>query len=157
MEQAVHYEWEGREYDHEPKGADWYATLGIVALAATVAALLFADYLLAGLVLAVAFALALHAAKAPPVHRFTLVDAGLVIGDELHPYAKMESFSILEDPEGELAPLLSIKTESWLSPHLVIPLEGTDAEGVYLHFLERVPHDVHHHSLPDLVWAWLGF
>jgi len=69
----------------------------------------------------------------------------------------MESFSILEDPEDELPPLLSIKTHSWLSPHLVIPLAEVDAEGVYLHFLERVPHDAHHHSLSDLVWVWLGF
>jgi hypothetical protein len=156
MDEA-HYEWAGREYDHEPKGAEWYATLGIITLALVVAAVLFADYLIAVVILAAAFALALHAAKVPPVHQFRLTDGGLRIGNELHPYAKMESFSILEDPTGEAPPLLSIKTESWLSPHLVVPLEDVDAEGVYLHFLERVPHDLHHHTLPDLVWAWLGF
>lgn len=157
MARQVHYEWEGREYDHEPKGAEWYAVLGIVALALIIAAALFGEYLLAVLVFVAACALALHAVKEPPLHRFTLVDEGLRIGAEFHPYAQMESFSILEDPEGELPPLLSIKTERWLSPHLVIPLEDVDAEGVYLHFLERVPLDAHHHTLPDLVWAWLGF
>ena len=151
------FEWEGREYDHEPKSAEWYIALGIVTAAGVVATLLFADYLLAVVILVAAAALALHAAKVPPIHRFQLVEGGLVIGEEFHPYERMESFSILEDPEDELPPLLSIKTKSWLSPHLVIPLEHVDGEAIYLHFLERVPEDAHHHTLPDLVAAWLGF
>ncbi len=151
------FTWEGREYDHEPKSAEWYITLGIIAAAGAVAALLFADYLLVVVILVAAAALALHAAKAPPIHRFQLVSDGLVIGEEFHPYTGMESFSILEDPEDELPPLLSIKTRSWLSPHLVLPLEDVDAEAIYLHFLERIPEDAHHHTFPDLVAAWLGF
>lgn len=157
MARTPHYVWEGREYDHEPKGGDWYATLGIVALACIIAAILFGEYLLAVLIVCAACALALHAAKEPPMHRFELHDNGLAIGAEFHPYAKMQSFSILEDPEEELPPLLSIKTDSWLSPHLVIPLEDVDAEGIYLHFLERVPHEAHDHTIADLLWAWLGF
>src|SRR3989344_5174627 len=148
------FEWEGREYDHEPKGADWYIALGVVAAAGVVAAGLFADYLLAVVIIVAAAALALHAAKVPPIHRFGLVEDGLTIGDEFHPYAKMESFSILEDPEDELPPLLSIKTTNWLSPHLVIPLEDVDAEAVYLHFLKRGTEDAHHHTFPPLAAAW---
>jgi|SRR3989344_4776300 len=151
------FEWEGREYDHEPKSAEWYWALGIIALAGVVAAVLFGEYLIAALVAFAAAALALHAAKVPPIHHFRLVEEGLVIGDELHPYARMESFSILEDPEDELPPLLSIKTHSWLSPHLVIPLQDVDGEAIYLHFLERVDEDAHHHTVNDLVAAWLGF
>jgi hypothetical protein len=151
------FEWEGREYDHEPKGADWYVALGIVGLALTIATLLFSDYLLATLVVVATISLALHAAKVPPMRRFALVEEGLMIGEEFHPYSGMESFSILEDPEDELPPLLSIKTRSWLSPHLVLPLVDVDGEAVYLHFLERVPFDAHHHTFPDLVAAWLGF
>jgi hypothetical protein len=157
MARTVYEEWEGREYDHEPKSGDWYIALGIVALAGVVATILFADYLLAVLVVVAAAALALHAAKVPPIHRFQLIDGGLMIGEEFHPYSRMQSFSILEDTEDELPPLLSIKTDSWFSPHLVIPLENVDAEGVYLHFLERVPEDEHRHTFPDLVAAWLGF
>ena len=100
MNDEAHYEWEGREYDHEPKGAEWYVTLGIITLALVVAAILFSEYLIAVLIVAAGFALALHAAKVPPVHQFRLTDAGLFTGDELHPYGAMESFSILEDPGG---------------------------------------------------------
>ena len=151
------FEWEGREYDHSPKSGDWYWALGIIAIAGTVAAILFGSYLLALLVIIAAGALALHAAKQPPLHRFRIVEQGLYIGDEMHPFEHMVSFSVLEDIEGKLPPLLSVKNRSWLSPHLVVPLEGVNAELVYAHFLEHVDEDEHHHTFSDLVAAWLGF
>ena len=150
-------EWEGREYDHDPKSADWYWALGIVAVAGTLASILFSNYLLAVLIVLAAAALALHAAKKPPLHRFQLVEKGILIGDELHPFERMISFSVLEDVEGKLPPMISIKTESWLSPHLIIPLEGVNVDAVYAYFLQHVDEAEHQHSLIDLVAAWLGF
>ena len=150
-------EWEGREYDHNPKSADWYWALGIIAVAGTIAAVLFGSYLLAFLVVIAAGALALHSVKRPPLHRFRLVDQGIVIGDELHPFERMLSFSVLEDVEGELPPMISIKTESWLSPHLIIPLEGVDVDRVYAYFLGHVDEGEHTHTFPDVVAGWLGF
>ncbi|MCX6787012.1 MAG: hypothetical protein NTY93_00585 [Candidatus Kaiserbacteria bacterium] len=157
MPRAVLLEWEGREYDHNPKSADWYWALGIIAAAAAVASVLFGNYLLALLIIAAAAAISLHAAKQPPLHRFRLVEQGLVIGDELHPFEKMISFSVLEDVESELPPLLSIKNGAWFSPHLVIPLEGVDADDVYAYFLQHVDEGEHQHTLADVVAAWLGF
>ena len=151
------FEWEGREYDHTPKSADWYWALGIIAAAAAIASVLFGNYLLAVLIIIATTTLALHAAKIPPVHRFRLVEQGLVIGDELHPFEKMISFSLLEDVEGTLPSLLSIKNENWLSPHLVIPLEGVDVDALYERFLHQVKEDEHPHTFVDLVAAWLGF
>ena len=150
-------EWEGREYDHNPKSADWYWALGIIAVAGTLASILFGNVLLAVLVIIAAAALALHAAKEPPLHRFRLVEQGVFIGDELHPFERMLSFSVLEDVEGMLPPILSIKNESWLSPHLIIPLEGVDADAIYAYFLQHVNEDEHRHTFVDLVAAWLGF
>ena len=39
-----------REYDHNPKSADWYWVLGIIAVAGAVASILFSNYLLAALI-----------------------------------------------------------------------------------------------------------
>lgn len=150
-------EWEGREYDHNPKSADWYWALGIIAVAGTIASVLFGNYLLAVLTIIAAVAFALHASKQPPIHRFRLEERGIMVGDEMHPFEKMASFSVLEDVNGELSPMLSIKNESWLYPHLIIPLEGVDADRVYDYFLQHVDEDEHHHTFSDLVAAWLGF
>ncbi|MDO8593635.1 MAG: hypothetical protein Q7R59_01925 [bacterium] len=157
MAQNVLLEWEGREYDHNPKDADWYWSLGIIAVAGIVASVLFGNYLLAALIVIAAVAFSLHASKQPPLHRFRLVETGIVIGSELHPFERMVSFSVLEDVKGELSPMLSIKTESWLSPHLIIPLEGVDADVIYAYFLQHVDESEHRHTITDLVAAWLGF
>jgi len=157
MSRDVLLEWEGREYDHNPKSADWYWVLGIIAAATAIASVLFGNYLFAFLVIAAAAAIALHAAKQPPLHRFRLAEQGLFIGDELHPFERMVSFCVLEDVDGELPPLLSVKNESWFSPHLVVPLEGVDADEVYAYFLQHVDEGEHTPTIVDLVAAWLGF
>ena len=75
----------------------------------------------------------------------------------MHPFERMVSFSVLEDVKGELPPMLSIKTESWLSSHLIIPLEAVDADMINSYFLQRVDEGEHRHTFVDLVAAWLGF
>jgi len=157
MARVALFEWEGQEYEHSPKSADWYWALGILAIASVIASILFNNYLFAVLIVISTITIALYGAKHPPTHRFRIVEHGLAIGDELYPFEKMISFSVLEDIEGELPPLLSIKNESWLSPHLMIPLQGVDADAVYVHFLHHVDEGKHEHSLTDLVAAWLGF
>ena len=157
MPRSAILEWEGREYDHNPKDADWYWALGIVATAAAIASVLFANYLLAVLIVIAAAAIALHAAKVPPVHRFRLVDNGILIGEQLHPFVEMTSFSVLEDIEGEFAPMISIKTKNWHSPHLIIPLEGVDVDLIYAYFLHHVEEAEHPPTVVDLVAAMLGF
>ncbi len=150
-------EWEGYEYEHAPKSADWYWALGIIAVAGTIAAVLFGNILLAVLIVTAASATALSTLRQPPLHRFRIVDAGLMIGDDLFPFERMTSFSVLEDTEEKYPPLLSIKTESWHAPHLLIPLEGVDESIVYAQFLHHVEEEEHRHSFVDLVAAWLGF
>ena len=153
----VLFEWEGQEYEHNPKSADWYWALGIVAVAGTIAAILFSSYLVAVLILVAAATISLHGAKHPPLHRFRVVDRGLMIGEELYSYDEMISFAVLEDIEDELPPLLSIKNDHWFTPHLMIPLQGVDVDHIYAHFLANVDEDKHPPTMTDVVAAWLGF
>jgi hypothetical protein len=150
-------EWEGREYDHNPKSADWYWVLGIISVACVIAAVLFGNYLLGALIVIAAVVLGIHASKEPPLHHFRLTEAGIIIGEELHPFEKMDSFSVLEDVKGELAPMLSIKVDSWVSPHIIIPLAEVDVDVVYAHFLHHVEEKEHPHTFVDVVASWLGF
>jgi hypothetical protein len=69
----------------------------------------------------------------------------------------MRSFTVFEYIEGDTPPMLSIKMESWLSPHLMVPLEKVDADAVYAHLLQHVDESAHEHSLADLVAGWLRF
>lgn len=157
MVKGAVFSWRGREYDHNPKDSDWYWSVGIIAVAGMIAAVLFANYLFGLLILAAAAAIALHAAKEPPVHEFALTEQGIYIGERLHPFSDMLSFCVLEDIEGEYPPMISIKTKDWLHPHLIIPLEGVNPDAIYDYFFHHVEEDEHPHSLTDLVAAWLGF
>lgn len=157
MKRTLIAEWEGREYDYNPKSADWYWALGIIATASAIATLLFGNYLFAIVIIIAASSVALHAAKYPPLHHFKLTDQGIFVGSHLHPFSEMTSFSVLEDIEGKHAPMLSIKTDHWLSPHMVIPLEGVDVDMVYNYFVQHTDEHEHHHSFTDVVAALLGF
>ena len=157
MATEVIAEWEGREYEHAPKSADWYWALGIVAAAGAVASVLFGNILFAVLIIIAASAIGLHAAKQPPLHRFRLIESGLIIGNDLFPYERMVSFSVLENADESRPLILSIKTRDWSAPHLLVPLDGDDAEKIYAHFLHHVDEEEHPHSFTDLVAAWLGF
>lgn len=155
MAEKALFEWRGREHDYNPKSADWYWALGIVAVSGVIAAILFGSYLVATLILVAAVALALHAAKEPSLHHFRLVERGIFVGEEFHPFEEMTSFSVLEDIEGKFPPVLSVKTTHWFFPHLVIPLEGVDVDLVYAYFLHHVNEEEHHHTLSDVLAAWL--
>ncbi len=157
MANTIIAKWEGREYEHNPRSSDWYWVLGIVAVTGAVVAILFNSFLIAILILVAAITIALHATKKPTLHQFCLVDKGIMIGDDLHPFERMISFSVIEDIAGELPPILSVKNTSWHSPHLEIPLEGVNADKVYAYFLQNVDEDEHKPTFADIVAVWLGF
>ncbi len=157
MPQKALFEWEGREYEQRERTPDWYWALGIIALACIAAAVLLGNYLFAVVIVAAAAAIAIHAAKEPPVHRFRVFEDGLAIGEELYHFDRMVSFCVLEDIESESPPLLSVHTEYWLAPHLRIPLVDVDADAVYAHFLTHVDESAHRPTFVDMIASWLGF
>ena len=143
------FEWEGREYTFEEKGADWYWALGIIATAAVVASILFNNIILALVILAAAGAVALQAAKHPHEHYFAITDRGVVIDKSLYPYEDMISFSVLEYADETLPPSLSIKTKHFLAPHLLIPIVNHDPVEIFEFFSIEIPEGRHEESLFD--------
>lgn len=157
MARAAHFEWEAKPYEFEAKGADWYWALGIIALAAIVACILFTNILLALVVLAAAIAVALQAAKRPRIHHFAITDYGVTIDHHLYTYDDMLHFSVLEYADETLPPSLSIKTKRPLSPHLLIPIIGHDPVEIYEFFLDYLPEGRHDESVFDRLVDLLHF
>ncbi|MEK7602556.1 MAG: hypothetical protein AAB472_03665 [Patescibacteria group bacterium] len=150
MARAPIFEWRGKQYTYEEKGADWYWALGIITVAAIVACILFNNVILALVVLAASGTLALLALREDPEsHYFAVTDHGVVIDRSLYPYDSMISFSVLEYIDEEMPPSLSIKTKSLLSPHLMIPIMEHDPVDIYEFFLTQVPEGRHHESVFD--------
>jgi hypothetical protein len=155
MARAPLYEWYGKEYVFEEKGSDWYWALGIIALAAIVACVLFNDILLALVVLAAASTLALTSAKHPRTHHFMIFDTGVGIDHSLYLYQDMRDFAVLEYLDPELPPALSIKTNHILAPHILIPIVDQDPDEIYEYISQHLPEGMHEESLIDRLTAML--
>ena len=145
------WQWNGHEYPFEEKGPDWYWALGIIAVAAIIASLLFSNIILALVILAGAGTLALQAAKHPREHFFAITDSGVQIDRNLYRYEDMLSFSVLEYADETLPPSLSIKTKNFLSPHILIPIIGHDPVEVYDFFQSHIPEGKHDESFFDRI------
>ena len=141
--------WEGTEYTFKEKSSDWYWAVGIIAVAASVASLLFGNIIFAIVILVAAAALAITAAKQPRSHKFAITEQGLTIGDRLYPYDTMMHFSVLEYIDHDLPPALSIKTRSLFAPHLLVPLIDVDADDVYEYLSLHLDEGNHHNSVID--------
>ena len=112
--------WEAPEHHHVEKGNDWYFALAIIVAALIVVAILFNDALFALLIGLAGGALAVSAAKRPSIIPYAVTVRGVRIGEEIHPYATLESYAIdEEDPRG---PQLLVKSKRRLMPLIVLPI-----------------------------------
>ncbi len=149
------FSWEGKEYAFDGHGPDWYWALGIITLAAVLAAILFSNILLGLVILAASASVALQAAKHKKTHRFAVYETGIAIDDNLYLYKDMRDFGILEYVDPSLPPALSIKTNHILAPHLLIPIHGYDPELIYAYISNHLPEGAHEETPFDRMTTFL--
>lgn len=126
--------WRAREHQHIEREGDWYWALGIISVSCALTSILFGNFLFALLVVVAAVTFGIVASRPPVVVSCALSEKGLVVDDNFYPYEEMHAFWIEEgDP-----PLLLIDTPRFMTPDLVVPLEGVDSNVVHAIFLEYV-------------------
>ena len=112
--------WEAPEHHHIEKSGDWFWVLGIITIAATIAAMFFGNIMFA-LVLALSGGvLSLSAAKRPKIIPFAVTVRGVRINDELFPYSTLESYYI--DEENPTGPQLLVRSSRLFMPLLILPI-----------------------------------
>ncbi|MDQ1299876.1 MAG: hypothetical protein QG636_544 [Patescibacteria group bacterium] len=151
MARAVFFEWESDGYIFEEKSADWYWALGIIAVAAAVASILFGNVILALLIIVASGVLALTTMKRPQLHRFRITDEGVMIDENLYEYDRIISFSVLEYIDPARPTALSIRTHHLLAPHLLIPIVGHDPMDIYEFFADHIEEGRHDESVIDKI------
>jgi hypothetical protein len=127
-------QWSG--YEHQPleKSSDWFWALGIVAVAAAAASIILGNILFGILILAAATAISILARRDAKLTTFSLSKKGLFIDDVLYPVDHLKGFWINEHDEDSV---LLIDTPRFMTPDLVIPLEGVNEAAVRNWFVER--------------------
>jgi|SRR3989339_1605670 len=149
-------EWKGHEYTHFEKGSDWYWSLGLVAVAGSVAALIFKNVLFAIFILIAAFVLAIFASRKPNEVSFAISQRGLRIDDVLYPFQSLKSFGI-EELTPKHIPRLIFKSKKIFALDIIIPLEHVHANEVHDFLINFLPEDEHYEPLVHKVMEWLGF
>jgi hypothetical protein len=136
MPQGVPLRWSTYEHEHIERGGDWFWALGIVAISVALTSILFGNVLFAILIVVAAFTVGIIARTPPELMEFELSDRGIRAGDTLHRYDEIISFWV-EDGDGR-EPLLLVDTTKFMSPNLIIPIEGVDPTLVRAFLQERV-------------------
>ena len=116
--------WEAPEHHHIEKNPEWFAILGIIALAASAAAFMVGNILFSVLIILMAIATALTSLRTPQTIPFAITARGVRVDDRLYPYTTLESYYIDEGPQ------LLIKGERLIMPLIVIPLPEEEVDEI---------------------------
>jgi hypothetical protein len=116
--------WTGYEHEHVERGTDWFWALGVVAVCIAVVAVIMNDVLFALLIIIAATVIGMLAKVPPELTEFEVSDRGVRIGPDMHRFNEILAFWV-EDEE-DTRPLLLVDTKKFMSPNLVIPLDGVD-------------------------------
>jgi hypothetical protein len=135
MADSAPIRWRAYEHEHIERTSDWFWALGIFAVSTALICILFGNFLFGILILVAAFTLGVLAKSPPPLVEFELSDRGIRVGDTMHRYEEITAFWV-EDHDAN-PPVLLVDTIKWLSPNLIIPLEGVDAQLVRAYLTER--------------------
>jgi len=112
--------WEAPEHRHIEKSSDWYWALGIIAIAAAAATIVFENTLFGVVILLGASTMVIFSHRKPKIMEFGVTVRGIQVGNELYPYSTLESFYIDEEcPHG---PQLIVKSQRLFMPLIILPI-----------------------------------
>ncbi len=103
-------EWSAPEYTHKERNADWFWTIGLVALVGAILALWFHNYVFAIFILISGACLIMFTLRPPQITTFTVKTESLLIGKDEYLWRNIKGFNIKSgNPYGKLIILTSKK------------------------------------------------
>jgi hypothetical protein len=150
-------DWNMHEFHYLQKNADWYWALGIISIAAAIAAIYFNNILFAIIILLGAFALGMHGNVEPKVLSYKLSRRGATIEDTLYPFDTLDSFWV-EEHDHKPHRIL-VKSRKLLMPYIIMPLSPDVDPDEIRHFLldHGLPEEELHEGVVRQIFEHLGF
>jgi len=153
MEESIH--WKALEFEYKEKSTDWYWTLGIVAVAGTLIAIILGNILFAVFIIIATFTVVLYASKHPKNINFEMSMRGIQAGHILYQFSTLESFWIEEGREGSLKLLLTSKNTFALQ--IIIPLANAPTDDLREYLNRYLPEVEQHESFTEHVIELVRF
>ena len=118
-------EWQAPEYTHKERSADWFWTIGLVALVGALLAIWFHNFVFAIFILISGACLIMFTLRPPEIVTFVVKTESLMIGKDEYLWKKIKGFTIKSgSPYGKLIVLTSKK----FLPVYTIPFPPTLAD-----------------------------
>ncbi len=153
-------EWSALEYEERERDRDWFWALGVIIIAASLAAIIFENYFFAILIILSGVLLGFFANKKPDVISYELNERGLKVRSRLYPYENIKSFWVqVAHPERMLdKSILFIKSERLFMPVISVPIDETLAEDIQSIMLAKnIPEEEMREHPSEKIMDRLGF
>lgn len=147
---SVRVQWKAREYNERAHNADWFWTVGTIAVVLAIAALFFDNALLAVLIVVAAVALILQALKKPRSVTFTIDEKGVQVDTKRYRYQDLDSFAMTDS-------YIIIKSKKMLMPYLTIPITDRDRDEAYALLAAYLPEEDYDEPAADRLFEDFGF
>lgn len=132
QEQAI--SWTVLTHEHKDRSADWYWTLGALAVVGIGLSIFFSNILLAIILAVGAGSIGFLAARGPREHMVRIDKRGVSLDGTLYPYPSIHSFWVEESAEN---PRLFLSTSGFLSPSITVPLDNASHAQSVRDFLKK--------------------
>jgi hypothetical protein len=111
--------WKTLEHVHRPRTKDWYWSLGLVAIAGIIIAILISNALIGLMVAIITFTVLLYTFHPPITLQIGVTEDGIKINNKLYPFENIHAYDI-HDYKDETS--LFIVLKEGFSPILIIPI-----------------------------------
>jgi len=147
--------WQAPEHHHIEKTGDWYWVLGIIAIAASIASIIFGNVLFGIVILLGSILMMLYAFRGPRVIPFEISNRGVRVDDSFYPYSVLESFYI--DEEHYTGPQVLIKQRSLFSQLIIMPIPEEYLEEIEFILSSRLLEEHLYEPISHQLLEFFGF
>ena len=150
----MNIKWQALEHEDKEHSTDWFWALGVIVIAGSIAAIIFADYFFAMILVLGGIMLGYFATKKPEMVNYELNEKGLKINNELYPYKNMKSFWV----QTEIKPILFLKLNRIIMHIISMPIEIQNAEETKTTMLENnITEEEMKEHVSEKIMETLGF
>ncbi|MDO8493173.1 MAG: hypothetical protein Q7S19_01350 [bacterium] len=147
-------EWQAPDHELPIRATDWYISIVVIGVSASVAALFLGNFLFAIFCLLSTVSIIIHTAKKPEMIDFAITSQGMQIRHDFFSYNNLHSFWIDND-KGKNEIILH--SDRNVLPHLIIPIRGVETEYVRMELRRHLPEKYAHKNFFDRSLEYLGF
>jgi len=155
METGKTIVWQTLEYQSRTKSGDWFWAIGIIAVSAAAAAILFKNFLFGILIIIATFTLMLQAARKPRLIQFEINQTTIAAGPVAYPFSSLESFWL--DETNPTDRRLLLKSKNLTAMLIAIPLGDTEPQIIRDFLANRLTEAELHEPLAQKIMEALGF